>query len=130
MAQSYRLFMFLVLLNLSFGVLGGLNIFMDSSMPATASIDNPMSDSLIAVFTSLVTGGSAVGLALATRSMTPLGLGAFASVFIVQFVSIAGIIKSYGVSDTLLAFIMVPIGFVFVASLIQMATGISLRGMA
>jgi len=130
MAKSYNIFMFLVMLNLSFGVLGGLHIFLEGSMPSAADIENPINTSLLAVFTSLVTGGSAVGLALATRSMTPLGLGAFASVFIVQFVSIAAIIKSYGVSDSLLIFILVPIGFVFVASLIQMATGISLKGMA
>jgi len=130
MAKGYQAFMFLVMLNLSFGVLGGLGVFSEGSIPATADIDNPISEDLLLVFTSLVTGGSAVGLALATRSMTPLALGAFASVFIVQFMSIAGIIKAYGISDDMLVFIMVPIGFVFVISLIQMAAGISMRGMA
>lgn len=134
MNKGYSIVMYLVIFNLCTVVIGGLMVFNGAFAPQGAIVNSPIDRDtnldLLAIFSSLVTVASAVGLSAITRSVTPIGIGIFTGVFIVTFFSVFEILRSLFIPDTIINVFLAVIGFVFCASLIQMATGVSLEGMA
>jgi len=76
-----------------------------------------------ALFTMAITMGGAIGLTYLTRSLTPVAIAAFGTVFWVSYNAAFNTFIQFGIPNELMAIATVGMAFFFVAAVIGMASG-------
>jgi hypothetical protein len=130
----------LIALNVCLTLFGSLGIFPEGLTPAAANVTSPTDSSstgltnilfssftrglgIAGITTMLITLGGAVGLTYLTRSLVPVAIGAFASVFWVSYNGAFTTFNQMGIPAGFLAIITIVFAFFFIGAVIGMASG-------
>jgi len=124
----------MIVFNLVVGYVGSLEVFPVESIPGTGTVEE---NNALTTFTGLtdgmegvwlmvttVTGITAIGLAILTRSWIPVGLHLFSTVFWTAYTKSNSILSVGGyVPGDFLAIFFIVMMFIFLAAVIAMLTG-------
>lgn len=127
----------LILFNLGFTFVIALDVYNAGLAPVSSNVTSPVAgdQGLMNVLFGGLTGGlsiagimgmiivSGAALSLYFKSLLPVAIGAFSSVFWGSYMTTFTIFNSFQLPAEFLALITVGVGFIFVAAVIGMASG-------